>query len=92
MSETAQKPSRSAFPTAVAILGSLLIFYFFISFTYLDSEFESGEPSLERPSLAEHEAIGAAKLYTYSNMDASKGKVRLPIGRAKELIVSENSK
>ena len=92
MSETAQTPSRSAFPTAVAILGSLLIFYFFISFTYLDSEVESGEPSLERPSLAEHEAKASDKLSNYSVMDVSAGKVRLPIERAKELIVSENSK
>ena len=92
MSETAQTPSRSALPTAVAILGSLLIFYFFISFTYLDSEVESGEPSLERPSLAEHQANASDKLSNYSVMDVSAGKIRLPIERAKELVVSESSK
>ena len=92
MRETAQIPSRSAFPTTVAILGSLLIFYFFISFTYLDSEVEFGEPSLGRPSLAEPEANASDKLFNYSVMDATAGKVRLPIERAKELIVSENSK
>jgi len=92
MSETAQTPSRSAFPTIVAILGAFLIFYFLISFTYLDSEVETEEPTLERPSLAEHNANASDKLSKYTVMDASAGKVRLPIERAKELIVSENSK
>ncbi len=92
MSETAQTPSRSAFPTIVAILGAFLIFYFLISMTYLETEDGTEEPALERPSLAEHQAIASDKLSKYTVMDASAGKVRLPIERAKELIVSENSK
>lgn len=92
MSETAQTPKRSAFPTVVAILGAFLIFYFLISLTYLDSEDATSEPALERPSLSEHKALERNKLSQYSVLDAAAGKVRLPIERAKELVVSENSK
>lgn len=76
----------------VAILGAFLIFYFLIRFTYLDSDVGTGTPVLERPSLAEHQAVASDRLSNYTVLDASAGKVRLPIERAKELIVSENSK
>lgn len=92
MSETAQIPSRSAFPTVVALLGVFLIFYFLISFTYLDNQDVLEEPLIERPSLAEHKANESNKLVKYTVVDAAAGKVRLPIERAKELVVSENSK
>jgi len=91
MSETAQTPKRSAFPTVVAILGAFLIFYFLISFTYLDTEDATADPTIERPSLSEHKALEQNKLSQYSVLDAAAGKVRLPIERAKELVVSENS-
>ena len=50
------------------------------------------EPAVERPSLAEHEAAATDKLSDYAVIDAAAGKVRLPIERAKALVVSENSK
>ncbi len=91
MSETAQTPNRSAFPTIVAILGAFLIFYFLISCTYLETDDVAADPALERPSLAEQKANEQSKLAQYAVIDASAGKVRLPIERAKELVVSENS-
>jgi hypothetical protein len=92
MSQTAQTPSRSAFPAVVAILGAFLIFYFLLNATYLNSDDKSVEPTIVRPSLAEHQGAAANKLAGYSVIDAAAGKVRLPIARAKALIVSENSK
>ena len=92
MSQTAQTPSRSAFPAVVAILGAFLIFYFLLNATYLNSDDKPAEPTVERPSLAEHNASGIQKLAGYVVIDASAGKVSLPIERAKALVISENSK
>ena len=92
MSQSAQTPSRSAFPAVVAILGAFLVFYFLLIATYLNSDDQTVEPTVERPSLAEHEAAATDKLSGYAVVDAAAGKVRLPIERAKALIVSENSK
>ncbi len=92
MSETAQTPNRSAFPMVVAILGAFLIFYFIVSATFDNSDATLGEPALERPSLAEHSAAQADKLSGYVVTDPAAGKVRLPIERAKELVISENAK
>jgi len=93
MSQTAQTPNRSSFPAVVAILGVFLIFYFVIDATYLTNPGASEEEAaVERPSLAEHSGKEAATLSNYQVVDAAAGKVRLPIDRAMELIVSENSK
>lgn len=92
MSQTAQTPSRSAFPAVVAILGAFLIFYFLLNVTYLNSDDKPAEPTIVRPSLAENQAAAADKLAGYAVVDAAAGKVRLSIERAKALVVSENSK
>ncbi len=92
MSETAQTPTRSSFPMVVAILGAFLIFYFLVNWTFVNSDPAPEAPAIERPSLAEHEAAGAAKLSEFAVVDAASGKVRLPISEAKELVVSENAK
>ena len=92
MSHTAQTPSRSAFPAVVAILGAFLIFAFFVNKAYQSAESEGTVELVERPSLAEHEAAAADKLDGYAVLDPAAGKVRLPISRAKELVIAENSK
>ncbi len=92
MSQTAKTPTRSAFPVVVAILGAFLIFYFLLNVTYLNSDDAPAEPAVERPSLAENQARAADKLANYAVVDVAAGKTRLSIDRAKELVVSENSK
>ena len=93
MSQTAQTPNRSSFPAVVAILGVFLIFYFVIDATYLRNPGGSEqEAAVERPSLAEHLGQEADTLSNYQVIDAASGKVRLPIDRAMELVVSENAK
>ena len=92
MSQSAQTPSRSAFPAVVAILGAFLIFYFLLNATYLNSDDKPAEPAIARPSLAENQAAATDKMAGYAVVDAAAGKVRLPIERAKALVVSENSK
>ena len=92
MREYAQTPTRSSFPMIVAILGAFLIFYIIINLSYESPESAAlAEPEIERPSLAEHEATQSDKLTGYSVTDAASGKVRLPIDRAKSLVVSENA-
>ena len=76
----------------VAILGAFLIFYVIINLSYESPDTAAlAEPEIERPSLAEHEAIQSDKLTGYSVIDAASGKVRLSIDRAKALVVSENA-
>ena len=77
----------------VAILGAFLIFYIIINLSY-DSPDSAAlvQPEVQRPSLAEHEAAQSEKLSGYSGVDAASGKVRLPIDRAKALVVAENAK
>lgn len=77
----------------VAILGAFLIFYIIINLSYESPDSAAlAEPQVARPSLAEHEAVQSEKLTGYSVVDAASGKVRLPIDRAKKLVVSENAK
>lgn len=93
MRESAQTPTRSSFPMIVAILGAFLIFYIIISLSYESPDKAAlAEPEVERPSLAEHEAAQSEKLSGYSVIDAASGKVRLPIDRAKALVVAEEAK
>lgn len=92
MSHTAQTPSRSAFPAVVAILGAFLIFAFFVNRAYKSADQKEVEDAPERPSLAEHEAAATDRLAGYAVLDPAAGKVRLPISRAKELVIAENSK
>ena len=92
MSQNAQTPTRSAFPVVVALLGAFLIFYILLNSTYLNSNDAPANPALERPSLAEAQGKAADTLSKYAVVDASAGKVRLPIERAKELVIAENSK
>ncbi len=90
---SAQTPSRSSFPAVVAVIGVFLVFYILLNVTYLDSDDASSEESatVERPSLSEHLAKEQETLSSYSVIDASNGKVRLPIERAKELVVAQHS-
>ncbi len=92
MSHTAQTPSRSAFPTVVAILGAFLVFGFLVNKTHKSADETSAEELIERPSLAEHQATATDKLASYSVLDPATGKVRLPISRAKELVIAENAR
>ncbi len=92
MREAAHTPTRSSFPMIVAILGAFLIFYVIINLSYESPDTSVlAEPGIERPLLAEHEAIQSDKLTGYSVIDAASGKVRLSIDRAKSLVVSENA-
>lgn len=85
----ANTPIRSSFPTIIAIVGALLVFVVLLSFAYTGNQSE--EAVVERPSLAEYKASSAEKLNAVS-ANATTGKVRLNIDRAKELVVAENSK
>lgn len=87
----ANTPTRSSFPTVVAIIGAFLVFIVLLSVKYGEGN-APAEEIVERPSLAEHEAEASTLLGSAKVIDASSGKVRLPIERAKQLVVSENSK
>jgi len=77
----------------VAILGAFLIYYIIINLSYESPESAAlVSPVVDRPSLVEHEAVQSEKLTGYAVIDAASGKVRLPIDRAKALVVSENAK
>ncbi|MCH6257533.1 hypothetical protein MLD52_13310 [Puniceicoccaceae bacterium K14] len=87
----ADTPTRSSFPTVIAIIGAFAVFIVLLSFKY-GTEDSSTEEVVERPSLAEHEAEATALLGGAKVIDAANGKVRLPIDRAMQLVVAENSK
>ncbi|MEM9160595.1 MAG: hypothetical protein AAGB46_16225 [Verrucomicrobiota bacterium] len=95
MSQTAKAPIRSSFPTVIAVLGAFFIFY--ILYAFLDGAITSESVSTnmdttqERQSLAESHAAGEKLLSEYKVINAAEGKVRLPIERAKELVIAENS-
>lgn len=94
MTAQAHTPSRSSFPVVVAIIGLFLLFWFLTSKVYVDST-ETEEVSnftVPDQTLAEHRGAAESLLSTTKVTDAANGKVRLSIERAKELIVSENSK
>lgn len=87
----ANTPTRSSFPTVIAIIGAFLVFVVLLSFKYDGGE-KSVDSPVERPSLSEHEAEATSLLSNAKVIDAASGKVRLPIERAKELIIAENAK
>ena len=95
MSQTAKAPIRSSFPTVIAVLGAFFIFYFLYAFLSDSIKSESSvdaAPAVAIPSLAESKAKGTKVLAEYKVINAAEGKVRLPIERAKELIIAENAK
>lgn len=90
----AHTPSRSSFPVIVAIIGLFLLFWFLTSKVYVDVP-ETEEVSIytqPEQSLAEHRGSAESLLSTNQVIDAANGKVRLSIERAKDLVVTENSK
>ena len=97
MSTQAHTPTRSSFPVVVAIVGLLLIFWFLTSKVYVDKQAQvpvtiiTTTTKQDRPTLAEHRGKAAETLNNFKVLDAAKGKVRLPIERAKELVLKENA-
>jgi len=87
----ANPPVRSAFPLVIAALGAFLIFWFVVSETYVDRDDAPAAAAADRPSLEEHRAAQKAKLEEAAVLDREQGRVRLPIERAMELVVAEES-
>lgn len=88
-------PSRSSFPVVLAIIGLFLLFWFLTSKVYVDGVDAPEKVSnftVPDTSLAEHEGAAQTLLTTSKVVDASSGKVRLSIERAKALVIAENSK
>ena len=92
MSSQASTPQRSAFPVIVAIIGVFLLFWFLASEIYVSEPAAAPAAPRDIPSLAERQGEAQSLLGQYKVLDASAGTVRLPIERAKELIVAENAK
>lgn len=91
MNSQAHTPSRSSFPVVVALIGLLLLFWFLASKVYIrQPELAQTQPD-DRPSLAEHRGQAQTTLHNYEVRDAASGQVRVPIERAKELIIAERS-
>lgn len=92
MSQTAKAPIRSSFPTIIAVLGVFLVFYILLTIDYTSSDDSAAMAATDRPSLQEHRAAEKSLLSNAQVLDANAGKVRLPIKRAKELVIAEKSK
>jgi len=91
MSQAAKAPIRSSFPTIIAVLGVFLVFYILLSIVYQGSDDSANMAVADRPSLQEHRAAEKSLLSNAQVLDANAGKVRLPIKRAKELVIAERS-
>lgn len=96
MNPQAHTPSRSSFPVVLAIIALFLLFWFLTSKVYVKMSEESNpiaasqQPTAEE-TIAEHIGKAKEKLATASVVDAANGKVRLPLDRAKELVIAENA-
>lgn len=105
MSDHAATPTRPEgfWPWALGVLGTFLIFGAILSVVYLPSRqvvptpaqpTEDNTPRTPEARRAKLEEVSAAakKAYTtYEVVDAKAGVVRLPVERAMELVVAEQS-
>ncbi len=93
MNTQVQAPTRSSFPVIVAIIALFVLFWFLTSKIYVAAPAPVAAPeTVARPTLAEHRGKANAALEGFQVTDAASGKVRLPIERAKELVLKENAK
>ena len=93
MSTQVQAPARSSFPVVLAIIVLFVLFWFLTSKIYVNAPVPVAPVVPDaRPTLAEHRGKANAALEGFKVTDAANGKVRLPIERAKELVLKENAK
>ncbi len=92
MSAQAHTPSRSSFPAVLAAVVILLLFWYLLSKVYVTQDAVEAPVPVDRPSLAEHRGEAEDLLNNYKVIDPAAGKVRLPIDRAKELVIAENAR